>query len=216
MAGAPASEAGALVRFVDGSHAWTNPEAPVPPMPILRSFRLAAAALLALCAACVPAARGPGAAPAPASLPGPAPTRDAAALAQALVRRVNEARSEQGLTPLRGDRALTVAAREQARTLALTLQADARTLFERLGPARRRFQGWGESVASVDEDQSVLPRRVVRRWMSAPDARDLLLNPDFALVGVGTVRGDDGMWHVVVVYASPRTVGQIEGFPEPP
>ena len=71
-------------------------------------------------------------------------------------------------------------------------------------------------MASVDEDEAVLPRRVVRRWMSAPDARDLLLNPDFAVVGVGAVRGDDGVWHVVVAYASPRTVGQIEGFPGPP
>ncbi len=117
-----------------------------------------------------------------------------AALDQALVRLValtNAERVAAGVAPLAGNAQLTVAAQRYA-----DVMADTACFGQACGPLPRlgdrawaagdaRWGYLGENVAAGQPT----PERAVAAWMASPTHRDVLLDPEFTLLGVGLVVG---------------------------
>jgi len=113
---------------------------------------------------------------------------------QQLVNELNASRAEAGLSPLKVDDRLVQAAREHSQKM-----ADARTLShvlpgeqgvaERLAATGLTFNRSGENVG-YNTDFNGLHSA----WMHSPPHRKNILNPDYTLVGIGVVRGADGVY----------------------
>jgi len=113
---------------------------------------------------------------------------------QQLVDHLNQSRAQSGLPPLKVDDRLVQAAREHSQKM-----ADTRTLThvlpgeqgvaERLAATGLRFNRSGENVG-YNTDFNGLHSA----WMHSPPHRKNILNPDYTLVGIGVVRGADGVY----------------------
>lgn len=106
--------------------------------------------------------------------------------------RLNRARREAGLSPLRLDPILQEAAREHSRDMYTRhyfshTTPDHRSPYDRLRELRVHYVTAGENIAfAPDGDQA---------WgslMHSPDHRANILNPDFRCLGIGVYRGLGG------------------------
>jgi uncharacterized protein YkwD len=132
---------------------------------------------------------------------------------QQLVRQLNQSRAEAGLPALRVDDRLTQAAREHSqkmsntRTLGHVLPKE-KGVAERLGATGLHFSRSGENVGyNTDFDG------IQKAFMKSPPHRENILNPDYTLVGIGLVRGDDGVYWATQDFAHgtpQRTADQAE------
>ena len=130
-----------------------------------------------------------------------------------LVQQLNLSRAQAGLPPLKVDDRLTQVARKHSQ-----LMADTRTLghvlrgeqpvAERLAATGLRFNHSGENVGyNTDFDG------IQQSFMKSPPHRENILNPDYTLVGIGLVRGEDGVYWATqdFAHATPqRTAEQAE------
>ncbi len=122
---------------------------------------------------------------------------------------INEQRAAAGLAKLRFRVSLTRAARAHVRDIAarevLThVSANGWTLVERVrhyGYSATDCSYWkvGETLACATAGTAAArPVAVVALWMLSPVHREILLTPRFRDIGVGIVRGDDGMRYFTV------------------
>lgn len=156
-------------------------------------------------------ARGP-AAGAPVGAP-PAARRPAPDLQRVMLDvlgAVNESRGAAGLRPLALDPALLAAARRYSQELATRRQIShystvpgLRTFRERMAAAGARARLAGENLARLTSSPETLPENVVNAWLRSPGHRRNLLDPAFSRTGIGVVLGDDGVWYVTQLYATP-------------
>ena len=109
-----------------------------------------------------------------------------------MLQRLNAARAEVGVSPLRMDPVLQEAARQHSRDMYdrhyFSHQTpDGKSPYDRLHDLKFRFVTAGENIAfAPDADQA---------WDSlihSPDHRANLLNPDFRCVGIGVYKGLGG------------------------
>jgi uncharacterized protein YkwD len=109
-----------------------------------------------------------------------------------MLQRVNTARADVGVSPLRMDPVLQEAARQHSRDMYerhyFSHQTpDSKSPYDRLHDARFHFVTAGENIAfAPDPDQA---------WDSlihSPDHRANILNPDFRCVGIGAYKGLGG------------------------
>jgi uncharacterized protein YkwD len=106
--------------------------------------------------------------------------------------RVNQARAQVGLSPLRADTLLQQAAREHSadmykRHYFSHRTPDGKTPYDRLHDLRFHYVTAGENLAfAADVDQAF------DSLMQSPDHRANILNPDFRCVGIGAYKGLNG------------------------
>jgi uncharacterized protein YkwD len=109
-----------------------------------------------------------------------------------LLERINAARADVGVSPLRMDPVLQDAARQHSRDMYARhyfshKTPDGKSPYDRLQDARFRFVAAGENIAfAPDVDQA---------WTSlihSPDHRANIVNPDFRCVGIGAYKGVGG------------------------
>jgi uncharacterized protein YkwD len=125
-----------------------------------------------------------------------APTVEAKASGSPILSRTNAARAQAGLGALSVDACLTRMAQQHAERVAA-----AKTLFHQdLGAVTSAcgVSAAGENVAMNHTG----PAAMVGQWLDSPGHRANLLNGDFALIGVGTARADDGAWYGVQVFGA--------------
>jgi len=109
-----------------------------------------------------------------------------------MLQRVNQARAQVGLSPLRSDTLLQQAAREHSadmykRHYFSHRTPDGKTPYDRLHDLRFHYVTAGENLAfAVDVDQAF------DSLMQSPDHRANILNPDFRCVGIGAYKGLNG------------------------
>ena len=115
-----------------------------------------------------------------------------AAAEDRMLQRINLARADVGVSPLRMDPVLQQAAREHSRDMYARhyfshKTPDGKSPYDRLQEARFRFVAAGENIAfAPDPDQA---------WNSlihSPDHRANIVNPDFRCVGIGAFKGLGG------------------------
>ncbi len=132
---------------------------------------------------------------------------------QRLVQQLNQSRAEAGLPPLRVDDRLTKAARVHsqrmidARTLGHVLPGE-EGVAERLADTGLHFGRSGENVGYNSEFD-----KIQGAFMKSPPHRANILSPDYNLVGIGLVRGEDGLYWATqdFAYGLPqRTVEEAE------
>ena len=132
---------------------------------------------------------------------------------QQLVRELNQSREQAGLPPLKVDERLTQAAREHSQKM-----ADTNTLghvlpgetgvAERLAATGLHFNRSGENVG-YNTDFNGLHSG----WMKSPPHKENILSPNYTLVGIGVVRGQDGVYWATQDYATAivqRTADEAE------
>jgi len=109
-----------------------------------------------------------------------------------MLQRLNQARAQVGLSPLRSDPLLQQAARAHSadmyqRRYFSHRTPDGKTPYDRLRDLRFHYVTAGENIAfAPDADQA---------WdslMNSPDHRANILNPDFRCVGIGAYKGLNG------------------------
>jgi uncharacterized protein YkwD len=109
-----------------------------------------------------------------------------------MLQRINSARSDVGLSPLRMDPVLQDAARQHSKDMYMRhyfshQTPDRKSPYDRLRDARFHFVAAGENIAfAPDPDQA---------WDSlihSPDHRSNILNPEFRCVGIGAYKGLGG------------------------
>jgi uncharacterized protein YkwD len=109
-----------------------------------------------------------------------------------MLQKLNQARAQVGLSPLRSDPLLQQAAREHSadmyrRHYFSHRTPDGKTPYDRLHDLRFHYVTAGENIAfAPDGDQA---------WtslMNSPDHRANILNPDFRCVGIGAYKGLNG------------------------
>lgn len=109
-----------------------------------------------------------------------------------MLQRINAARADVGVSPLRMDPVLQDAARQHSRDMYARhyfshQTPDKKSPYDRLRDARFRFVAAGENIAfAPDSDQA---------WDSlihSPDHRANIVNPDFRCVGIGAFKGTGG------------------------
>ncbi len=108
--------------------------------------------------------------------------------------RINQARAQVGLSPLRSDTLLQQAAREHSADMYKrhyfshrTPPPDNKTPYDRLHDLRFHYVTAGENLAfAPDVDQAF------DSLMKSPDHRANILNPDFRCVGIGAYKGLNG------------------------
>ena len=109
-----------------------------------------------------------------------------------MLQKLNQARAQVGLSPLRTDPLLQQAARQHSadmyqRRYFSHRTPDGKTPYDRLHDLRFHYVTAGENIAfAPDGDQA---------WaslMNSPDHRANILNPDFRCVGIGAYRGLNG------------------------
>ncbi len=119
-------------------------------------------------------------------------TQADAASEQRMLERINQARAQVGLSPLRTDPLLHEAAREHSQDMYRRhyfshRTPDGKTPYDRLHDLRFHYVTAGENIAfAPDGDQA---------WaslMNSPDHRANILNPDFRCVGIGAYKGLNG------------------------
>lgn len=112
---------------------------------------------------------------------------------QQLVDELNRSRVQAGLPPLKVDDRLVQAAREHSqkmvdsRTLSHVLPGEA-PVAQRIAATGLRFNRSGENVG-YNTDFGGLHSG----WMHSPPHRKNILDPNYTLVGIGVVRGADGV-----------------------
>ena len=109
-----------------------------------------------------------------------------------MLQKLNQARAQVGLSPLRMDPLLQQAARDHSsdmyqRRYFSHRTPDGKTPYDRLRDLRFHYVTAGENIAfAPDGDQA---------WdslMNSPDHRANILNPDFRCVGIGAYKGLNG------------------------
>ena len=109
-----------------------------------------------------------------------------------MLQRINSARADVGVSPLRMDPVLQDAARQHSRDMYARhyfshQTPDKKSPYDRLRDARFHFVAAGENIAfAPDPDQA---------WDSlihSPDHRSNIMNPDFRCVGIGAFKGVGG------------------------
>jgi uncharacterized protein YkwD len=109
-----------------------------------------------------------------------------------MLQRINAARADVGVSPLRMDPVLQDAARQHSRDMYARhyfshQTPDKKSPYDRLREARFHFVAAGENIAfAPDPDQA---------WNSlihSPDHRSNIVNPDFRCVGIGAYKGVGG------------------------
>jgi uncharacterized protein YkwD len=120
-------------------------------------------------------------------------TVEADALAEdRMLQRINTARADVGVSPMRMNPILQEAARQHSRDMYARhyfshQTPDRKSPYDRLRDARFHFVAAGENIAfAPDADQA---------WASlihSPDHRSNILNPDFRCVGIGAYKGLGG------------------------
>jgi uncharacterized protein YkwD len=109
-----------------------------------------------------------------------------------MLQRINSARADVGVSPLRMDPVLQDAARQHSRDMYARhyfshQTPDKKSPYDRLRDARFHFVAAGENIAfAPDPDQA---------WDSlihSPDHRSNIVNPDFRCVGIGAFKGVGG------------------------
>jgi uncharacterized protein YkwD len=109
-----------------------------------------------------------------------------------MLQKVNQARAQSGLSPLRGDTLLQQAARQHSadmyqRHYFSHNTPDGKTPYDRLHDLRMHYVTAGENLAfAPDVDQAFTS------LMNSPDHRANILNPDFKCVGIGAYKGLNG------------------------
>jgi uncharacterized protein YkwD len=122
---------------------------------------------------------------------------------------INREREAAGLAKLGFKPSLIRAARAHTRDIAargvLTHTSDdGSTVVQRVRDFGYRSSGYtswkvGETLAAGTAGTAVAtPAAIVALWMGSPGHRDVLMTPGFRDVGVGVVRGDDGMRYFTV------------------
>jgi uncharacterized protein YkwD len=115
-----------------------------------------------------------------------------AAAEDRMLQRINAARADVGVSPLRMDPVLQDAARQHSRDMYARhyfshQTPDKKSPYDRLREARFHFVAAGENIAfAPDPDQA---------WTSlihSPDHRSNIVNPDFRCVGIGAYKGVGG------------------------
>ncbi len=111
-----------------------------------------------------------------------------------LVNQLNQSRREAGLPPLQVDPKLTQAAREHSQLMSARNQLGhvlegEPSVANRLAATGLRFNRSGENVG-YNTDFNGLHSG----WMNSPPHRENILDPRFTLVGIGVVKGDDGVF----------------------
>src|SRR4051794_9674685 len=113
---------------------------------------------------------------------------------QQLVRELNQSRAQAGLPALKVDDRLTQAAREHSqkmadsRNLSHVLPGEAK-VAQRIASTGLRFNRSGENVG-YNTDFNGLHSG----WMHSPPHKENILSPDYDSVGIGVVRGSDGVY----------------------
>jgi uncharacterized protein YkwD len=109
-----------------------------------------------------------------------------------MLQRINTARADVGVSPLRMDPVLQEAARQHSRDMYSRhyfshQTPDGKSPYDRLQDAKFHFVAAGENIAfAPDADQA---------WTSlihSPDHRANIVNPDFRCVGIGAYKGVGG------------------------
>jgi uncharacterized protein YkwD len=109
-----------------------------------------------------------------------------------MLQKLNQARAQVGLSPLRSDPLLQQAARDHSQDMYQRRYfshrtPDGKTPYDRLRELRFHYVTAGENIAfAPDGDQA---------WeslMNSPDHRANILNPDFRCVGIGAYKGLNG------------------------
>ena len=126
----------------------------------------------------------------------PAASRQASGnrYAKKALRATNVQRRNQGLRPLKSQRCLVRAARNQARAM-----ADSQTIYhQELSPVLSRcgMRMVGENVAMGYPTG----RAVVRGWMGSPGHRENILRREYRQVGIAAAQGSDGRWYAAQVF----------------
>jgi uncharacterized protein YkwD len=135
-------------------------------------------------------------------------------LPQRMVAAVNEVRAQHGLPPLGASASLNRSARRYARWM---LRADYFGHLDRIR-ASSRYSMLGENISW---HSGLRPRvgRTVRRWMSSPPHRALILHPGFRWLGAGPARGKLGGRRVtawVLHFGGPLLAVQAPSLPSIP
>ena len=128
------------------------------------------------------------------------------AVERGVIRNINEIRAQNGLAPVRGNRALARSAdyhsRDMLRANFFAHASSNGQSFAQRVESFRPSDRIGETLAYVptaSPDRSA--RRIVDMWMNSPPHRASLLNPEFRRIGVSRRRGGLGNMRVVVFTA---------------
>jgi uncharacterized protein YkwD len=165
-------------------------------LPILKSVVRPAWKLAALVAVLVAAVVSTAAALASTAQPAHRLTRSAS-LESGVLEGLNRVRREHGLVPLRLSAALSAAAREHSRSMAVKGyfshdSADGSSFWERI---KRFYTQHGYRFWSVGENllwssPDVDPAEAVKLWLASPPHRKDLLTPAWREIGVAAVHAD--------------------------
>ena len=109
---------------------------------------------------------------------------------------VNKERQSRGLSPLKANDALIVAAQAHSEDMAMNgflshTGSDRSSPSDRLRDVGYNGRTWGENVAAGYSD----PSSVVRAWMNSSGHRANILNANFCEIGVGYAQGQSGYRH---------------------
>ncbi len=124
---------------------------------------------------------------------------------QKLVDELNASRREAGLPSLQVDPRLVQAAREHSQKmsdqnkLAHVLTGE-ESVSNRIAATGLRFNRSGENVAYNTDFNGIH-----QEWMDSPPHRENILDPRFTLVGIGVVKGDDGVYWATQDFAHGET-----------
>jgi uncharacterized protein YkwD len=116
----------------------------------------------------------------------PASARDRSTTDSLLVRAINSARAERGLSPLSVDSKLTRAARAHSADMLRRNYFDHGAFVARMRAARARGPTFGETLGW--EAGYPVPS-IVGDWLNSPEHRAIVLRPGFRRVGVGALQG---------------------------
>jgi hypothetical protein len=124
------------------------------------------------------------------------PQSDVSSAERALFDDLNRERSAQGLPPLKWDAALAAAAREHAARMAqrnvLSHQLPGEPqIQDRATQAGARFTTIAENIAVAPNSATIHSA-----WMQSPHHRENILDPELNVVGIGVVKGSDGLFAV--------------------
>ncbi|MEQ1698862.1 MAG: CAP domain-containing protein [Ilumatobacteraceae bacterium] len=117
----------------------------------------------------------------------------------------NNARTAAGLAPLTIDSKLTAAAEghstDQAKRKKMThTGSNGSNAGQRITAAGYAWNTWGENVAAGQADCA----SVVSAWLASPGHRANILNPAMVHIGMGAVKGTNGVIYWTMDLAKPR------------
>jgi uncharacterized protein YkwD len=132
---------------------------------------------------------------------------DPGVLEQRMVRLVNVERMARGLRPLESHAALGKVARNHSRAMVdlgeFSHEADGSQLEERIKQVIQNACRFGENITKHYTIEYALSD-----LMGSPGHRGNLLDPDFTGIGIGIVRGEEGLLYITQDFFSPCKKGR--------